>query len=214
MQLIKFIIRPYKFLRIIYKAFKPLADTPKIKRKDLDKLLVRYFPEICGLKDTKTLDLGSGPFPKNPFHAHHIYGLDFQANQDKNIFSADLVVEKIPFDDSYFDYMTAYDFLEHIPRIVYCPERRFAFVEIMNEIWRTLKVGGLFLSHTPVYPYSPLFRDPTHVNLISSDTFEVYFDNKQRVASMYGFNGAFEIVHQFIREPYLISILRKVPISN
>jgi SAM-dependent methyltransferase len=214
MQFIKIIFRPYKFLRLFYKAFKPITDIPKIKRATLKKVLVKYSAESLKIMNSKTLDLGSGQNPQNPFFAATVFGIDLSSNIEKKIYQADLAIEKIPFDDNYFDYLTAYDFLEHIPRVIYSPNRRFAFVEVMNEAWRVLKPGGLFLSHTPVYPYSSLFRDPTHVNLIACDTFQLYFDSENRMAKMYGFVGAFEIIHEYIREPYLISILKKIEVAN
>jgi hypothetical protein len=82
----------------------------------------------------------------------------------------------------------------------------------MNEVYRVLKVEGLFLSFTPAYPHAEAFRDPTHVNIIAEDTFSIYFDNKYRWASMYGFTGAFEIVMQEWRGPHLLTIMKKVSI--
>jgi hypothetical protein len=159
---------------------------------------------------SKTLDLGCGEVPRNPFHADEFYGVDVRSNLAGNVRSADLVVEPIPFDDESFDYLTAYDFIEHVPRVVYTPHRRNAFVEVMNEIHRVLKPGGLFLSHTPAYPHAVAFRDPTHVNIITEETFPLYFDDQVRWASIYGFKGAFRIRSQEWRGPHLLAVLQKV----
>jgi len=159
---------------------------------------------------TKTLDIGCGPKPKNPFNAQEVYGLDVRDDVDAGIFKADLVVDPIPFASDHFDYVTAHDFLEHIPRLIYTPHRRNAFVEVMNEVWRVLKPGGIFLSFTPAYPHPAAFRDPTHVNIITDETFTAYFDNVNRWATAYGFKGAFQIVSQEWRGPHLLSIMRKV----
>ena len=69
---------------------------------------------------TKSLDLGSGPNPKNPFDAQEIYGIDLDSRPDlkPNIRRADLVIDPIPFESNFFDYVTAHDFIEHIPRII------------------------------------------------------------------------------------------------
>jgi len=75
-----------------------------------------------------------------------------------------------------------------------------------------LKVGGLFLSFTPAYPRAEVFRDPTHVNIITEETFGLYFDNTNRWAKMYGFVGAFEIIQQEWRGPHLLTVLKKVEI--
>ncbi|CAG9230390.1 Methylase involved in ubiquinone/menaquinone biosynthesis [Paraburkholderia tropica] len=164
------------------------------------------------MSNTKTLDLGCGPNPKNPFNANELYGVDVR-NLGPNIVSADLVIEPIPFESGMFDFVTAFDFIEHVPRLLYAPQRRNCFVELMNEIWRVLKVGGQFLSLTPAYPHASTFRDPTHVNFITEETFPLYFDDKHRWADMYGFTGAFEIIEQQWHGPHLLSRMRKVELA-
>ena len=145
---------------------------------------------------TKSLDLGCGANPRNPFNTDVVYGVDVREDLERRIKRADLVIEPIPFPDDYFDYVTAYDFLEHIPRLIYAPTRRNAFVELMNEIYRVLKSNGIFMSLTPAYPHPEAFRDPTHVNIITDQTFHTYFDNINRWASVYGFKGSFQILSQ------------------
>jgi len=161
---------------------------------------------------SKALDIGCGPKPKNPFNATEVYGIDVRDDIDAGVRKADLVVEPIPFEDNSFDFVTAHDFLEHIPRLIYTPQRRNAFVEVMNEVWRVLKPDGVFLSFTPAYPQPAAFRDPTHVNIITDETFPVYFDNVYRWASAYGFKGAFQIISQEWRGPHLLSLMRKVAV--
>lgn len=157
----------------------------------------------------KSLDLGCGQNPKNPFNAEILYGIDIRDDVEKNVKKSDLVTESLPFEDNFFDFVTAFDVIEHIPRIIYAPTRIYPFVNLMNEIYRVLKNGGKFLSHTPAYPYAEAFRDPTHVNIITNETFPLYFDNKNRLAQMYGFNGSFQIESQQWNGPHLISILAK-----
>ncbi len=158
---------------------------------------------------TKSLDLGCGLQPKNPFNAQEVYGIDVRDDAEAHIVKADLVIEPIPFPDDSFDYVTAHDFLEHVPRLIYLPQRRNAFVEVMNEIHRVLKPGGVFMSFTPAFPHGPAFRDPTHVNIITEETFPLYFDDKVRWASMYGFRGSFQSLSQEWRGVHLRSLLRK-----
>lgn len=159
---------------------------------------------------TKTLDMGCGTTPRNPFNAEEMFGVDIVAGLGPNIRQADLAIEPIPFDDNSFDFVTAYDFIEHIPRVIYAPQRRNSFVEFMNEVWRVLKVGGYFLSSTPVYPHPFAFMDPTHVNVITDLTFRAYFDNVNRWAAMYGFKGAFVVVENEVRNSHLHCLLQKV----
>ena len=79
----------------------------------------------------------------------------------------------------------------------------------MNEIHRTLKPGGIFLSRTPCYPISSAFTDPTHVNVITADTFPMYFDDKHTWAKMYGFKGSFKLKLQAVNDTHLLTILQK-----
>jgi SAM-dependent methyltransferase len=97
------------------------------------------------------------------------------------------------------------------------PNRRFCFVELMNEIYRVLKVGGRFLSFTPAFPAPPAWRDPTHVNIITEETFPLYFDYQNRGASAYCFNGYFQIVDQQWHENkiHLITeMVKVVPVDH
>lgn len=163
---------------------------------------------------TKTLDMGCGARPKNPFHAEQFYGVDVRDDLGEHVRAADLVIEPIPYDDNSFDYLTAFDFIEHIPRVVYAPQRRNAFIEFMNEVYRVLKPGGYFLSSTPAFPHAVAYRDPTHVNIITDETLPLYFDDTSRWAAIYGFTGAFHIVRHEWRGPHIFAVLRKVPVRS
>ena len=205
------IIRQINFYRRLFKllkaSFRGLTQLPHTK--NLQPFFEKYRASAANTQNSTTLDLRCGTNPRNPFFAATTYGVDIRENPEKNIKYADLTVEKIPYPDAHFDYITAYDFLEHVPRIIYLPERRFPFIELMNEIHRTLKPNGIFLSHTPIYPFSPVFRDPTHVNIITEETFPMYFDDTTQAGKMYGFNGSFKIVDQVLNGAHLISILHK-----
>lgn len=79
----------------------------------------------------------------------------------------------------------------------------------MNEVHRALKPGGIFLSRTPFYPISSAFTDPTHVNVITANTFPMYFDDKHTWAKMYGFKGRFTLNFQAVENTHLVTILEK-----
>jgi SAM-dependent methyltransferase len=163
---------------------------------------------------SKTLDLGCGRAPKNPFNAQDVYGIDIRDDVDLKIKRADLVIEPIPYEDESFDFVSAFDFIEHVPRILYRPHRTHPFIDLMNEVYRVLKPGensGRFLSFTPAFPQSAAWRDPTHVNILTEETFPLYFDDKNRWATQYGFKGAFKILQQEWRGPHLLTIMEKVP---
>jgi SAM-dependent methyltransferase len=148
---------------------------------------------------SRHLDLGCGGNPRNPYKQKEVFGVDISAQSsitEVKIRSANLSVEPIPFPDSYFSSVSAYDFLEHVPRILGTHDgrgTRFPFVELMNEIWRVLIPGGLFYAQTPAYPSSDAFQDPTHVNIIT-DASHIYFTRPTFSGRMYGFIGDFEIV--------------------
>lgn len=157
--------------------------------------------KIQNFNNKKSLDLGCGGNPRNPFNAQNLYGIDIFpfATAGFEFKSADLSIEPIPYPDNYFDYVTAYDFLEHIPRIVYVDGKiKNPFIELMSEIWRVLKPNGILKSHTPYYPYPEAFQDPTHVNIITDKTV-YYFTNDAGLLNLsrfYGFNGEFKLISQ------------------
>jgi len=162
------------------------------------------------ISQTTSLDLGCGSNPRNIFNAQVVYGIDVREDLDRNIVKADLVLDKIPFMDNFFDCVTAHDFLEHIPRLIYSPDRRLPFIDLMSEIWRVLKPNGKFYSSTPAFPHAAAFWDPTHVNFITEQTFPLYFDSVNNWASTYGFKGGFTVESQTWNGPHLVSILVKV----
>lgn len=158
---------------------------------------------------TSALDLGCGDKPKNVFNADSVYGVDARSDLASNVVKCDLALEPLPFQSGSFDFVTAHDVIEHIPRVIYVPHRRLPFVELMNEISRVLRVGGKFYSSTPAYPHMAAFSDPTHVNIITEKTFLAYFDRRYNWASGYGFVGSFEVISQEWVGEHLVTILQK-----
>lgn len=150
----------------------------------------------CDRQLKRHLDLGCGAYPRNPFGANELHGIDIRnrlsEGMDQVSFAkANLVLEPIPYSDGFFDSISAYDFLEHIPRLI-CINggTEFPFVRLMNEIYRVLKHNGVFFALTPLFPKDSAFADPTHVNYIAKDTYK-YFVEPHLWASMYGFTGKF-----------------------
>lgn len=154
--------------------------------------------------------MGCGTILRNPYHCSDVWGIDINQTDNNKIKTADLAIESIPFSDNFFDYVTAFDFIEHIPRIIYNPNRRYPFIELMNEIYRVLKPGGIFLSFTPAVPCTAAFGDPTHVNFITEDTFPYYFCGKPCYGAHYGFNGNFMLLNQRWDKISLVTELVKV----
>lgn len=150
-------------------------------------------------KVTRTLDLGCGRNPRNPLNASEVYGLDIMDFGNPNIRTGDIITGGIPFDDNFFDYVTGYDFVEHVPRLLYIDgERRAPFIELMSEVYRVLKPGGVFKAHTPAVPYSQAFQDPTHVNFITEATVGYFIEGDLlSFGHDYGFVGKFQLQAQY-----------------
>lgn len=149
---------------------------------------------------TRHLDLGCGTRPRNPYRRDELFGVDIAAVPfpGRELRVANLVLHGIPYPDGHFDSVSAYDFLEHVPRVLPTADgqaTRFPFVELMNEIWRVLRDGGLFYGYTPAYPHGSAFQDPTHVNILTDDS-HIYFTRPHFKARMYGFVGDFGVLRQ------------------
>jgi SAM-dependent methyltransferase len=146
---------------------------------------------------TRHLDIGCGARPRNPYRRDELHGIDIAPPPDSAfIRRANLALEPIPYPDGHFDSLSAYDFLEHVPRVLPSADgraTRFPFIELMNEIWRVLKADGLFYGYTPVYPHASAFQDPTHVNILTRESHR-YFTRPEFMARMYGFTGDFSVV--------------------
>jgi len=147
---------------------------------------------------TRHLDLGCGAKPRNPYRRDQLCGVDIAPGNGGDVVwrRANVALEPIPFEADHFDSVSAYDFLEHVPRVLPLADGsalRFPFVELMNEVWRVLKPGGLFYASTPCVPHPTAFQDPTHVNFITDRT-HTYFTRPELMAGMYGFRGDFSVV--------------------
>lgn len=147
---------------------------------------------------TRHLDLGCGYAPRNPFNQAQLFGCDlldmadFKETPSFEYKKADLARAGIPFPDNYFNSVSAFDFLEHVPRQSVDAQGRptVPFIALMSEIHRVLVPGGVLLANTPAFPYPEAFQDPTHVNIITKRTHE-YFCGDEPYAARYGFVGRF-----------------------
>lgn len=161
---------------------------------------------------TRSLDLGSGSVPKNPYNADEVYGCDISVSPDypESVIYWDAITQPIPWVDNHFDYVVCTDFLEHIPRIIYLPGlfgmpiRKQPFIDVMSEVWRVLKPGGTFLAKTPAYPRAEAFQDPTHVNFITENTWDYFAGSLVGLCQQYGFKGQFRMPRQWWEDFWLV----------
>lgn len=159
-----------------------------------EAILDSFFKQYSKETKSSSLDIGSGPEPKNPFKASELFGADFRENKDNNVVYSDLSLGSLPFENETFDFISAFDVLEHIPRVMSINGKTtFPLILLMNEVFRVLKPGGIFFSIQPVYPSKSVFQDPTHVNIMSEDTIDFYFCSKAW-ARIYGYEGSFEMI--------------------
>ena len=158
-----------------------------------------------------SVDLGCGLSPSNLFKSATCKGVDLFEDKENGVVKCNLGFERLPFDSDSLDYLTAYDLLEHIPRYADLPEHgNTPFIFLMNECYRVLKKGGIFLSSTPIFPYSAAFQDPTHNNIMTSDTLTFYFSNQKiHIAPHYGITANFKIRYQRMLGQHLVAVLEK-----
>lgn len=166
-----------------------------IRKKEVSEESFIKFISKEQIEITKALDLGSGPKPRNIFSANKIYGVDIRSwDVNEDVHNCNLSVDNIPFPSNHFDYITAFDLLEHIPRVLVVNNKTlFPFVHHFNEVWRVLKPSGYFFSSTPCFRYKEVFHDPTHINTMKEDTVQLYSTGNYW-ARIYGFYGSFELV--------------------
>jgi len=128
------------------------------------------------LGEVKKINLGCG--------YNHIEGYINIDNREET--KPDMVadiLEGLPFDDNSVDEVRAYDFLEHIPI--------GQTIQVITEIWRVLKPGGVFESSTPSTDGRGAFQDPTHLSFWNRNSW-LYYSN-QKVRDMYGIEANFTI---------------------
>jgi len=165
----------------------------------------KVIPEEFNLRGTGNtihVDLGCGNLPRNPLNAAKVVGVDVSDEAPYKIKNGFLDYIKVhpgaplPFESDEVHCVSAFDFLEHIPRSDRTPEGNFSnpFIDIMNEIYRILKPGGVLIALTPCYPSPAAFIDPTHLNFIGETTHLYFAGPNFAKAKNYGFVGDFVVV--------------------
>ena len=120
-----------------------------------------------------------------------------------------LHTDSIPFKNEIFDAISGFDVLEHIPRVSSSSDGViFPFINLMNEVWRVLKIDGYFFSIFPCFPAKEAFQDPTHVNFMTEDTIKLYFCGNAW-ARIYGYYGSFDLVEDGWMGGHYWALIRK-----
>ena len=110
------------------------------------------------------MDFGCGEQPRNPFKANEIISVDIYRTSELIPTEVIRPGDALPFSDSTFDSVSAYDVLEHLSRDA--ADGRNLYIFYMNELHRVLKTNGKAVFIIPHYPGFTAFLDPTHVNFI------------------------------------------------
>ena len=193
------------FLLLFHQLF--VSKIPTLKT-DLQSLHDEF--RLVDQDQSIALDMGCGSSPSNRFSASECFGVDLVESKKNKVIKCALGFDSLPFPDDYFDYLTAYDLIEHIPRYSDNAPNKTPFIFFMNECFRILKPNGVFLSMTPIYPFFGAFQDPTHNNIITKETISAYFsDRKCDIAKHYGITASFKILDQKMYGQHLIVVLSK-----
>ena len=113
---------------------------------------------------------------RNPLRATSMIGMDIGGELGESIIKVNLILDPIPLESASMSVVTAYDFIEHVRPIISAQgDLRYPFIDLMDEIYRVLKPSGLFFHSTSAYPSPTAFQDPAHVNIITEETFPMYF---------------------------------------
>ncbi len=132
-------------------------------------------------KSTRHLDFGCGANPRNPFQANELITVDIQNHSNQVPTHKIEPGSQLPFDNETFDYISAYDVLEHLSREA--PNNLFIYY--MNELHRVLRPGGIAVFVFPSFPHRDAFSDPTHVNFITSKSVDFFTNNQIRTTRPY-----------------------------
>jgi SAM-dependent methyltransferase len=142
---------------------------------------------------SRQLDLGSANALRGQDRMDEVFGVDIVPSPDPRIKLCDINVNPLPFEDDYFDLVTAFDILEHIVPIIYTKfngtyQRKTAMIDLFNEIYRVLKHNGKLYMQTPINDFS----DPTHVAHWTSETLNHFSGDYYGFHDHYNHTSRFE----------------------
>ena len=127
-------------------------------------------------KDNVAIDLGCGSRKKSG-----LIGIDRHTAEGVDIVSD--LENGIPLENDSVDKIYATYFLEHAGNLIF----------VFQEMYRVLVDGGVVELLVPYYNSINAFKDPTHRNFFTEDTFR-YFSRDKWYGSDYGINTDFSVV--------------------
>lgn len=159
-------------------TFKDLEEEKKVNYDEITKRNDEHIAEKWGkdfwkyqsvdttdsfaVKEGLNLNLGCGTAKLEGY-----VNIDYREDLEPDLVCD--VIKGLPYEDSSVDLVRAHDFLEHIPI--------GKTIDVMNEIWRVLKPGGIFRSLTPDAEYGQgAYQDPTHVSFWVENSWYYYTD--------------------------------------
>ena len=145
---------------------------PQIHCKYIYGMALKYWKE----RGKHCIDLGGGINKPAGWTSVDVHSADISANLN----------EKWPFDDNSVGVIRAHDVIEHLEN----------HIHVMNEAYRCLTHGGLFLIEVPSTDGRGAFQDPSHITFWNTNSF-MYYTQAQTQAYIkhLGVNCRFQVVH-------------------
>lgn len=105
-----------------------------------------------------------------------------------------------PWPDNRFQFVYAYDIIEHLDNVI----------KVLEEIHRILKPNGMIFVSTTYYKSENAFTDPTHKHYFTLHSFD-YFDPSTDIGKKYSYytDKKFKILHRAIQGQELYFELQK-----
>ncbi len=151
------------FFEAAYWRGRWILEGGKLKNSHYQNVYTKAFNlQFSDFENAKILDLGCGPrgslewaqlakerIGLDPL-AHFYQKLNGQSHQMQYLTAK---AESLPFPNEYFDIVSSFNSLDHVDDLK----------EVLSEIKRVLKPGGLFLLITDIHPH-PALCEPTVIN--------------------------------------------------
>lgn len=151
---------------------------------------------------------------------HVDLGSGFKARGDRNfdiveysrVEKCHLGFEAIPVESDTVDLVTAWDLLEHIPKAYHWRDENgwntmYPMLFLIEEVYRILKVGGIFQVNSPIVGQYPCFAPYNHVSQLEPHSFNIFDVSRQGITEVKkrrgldGIKAVFKILVQEIEIP-------------